>query len=121
MNTLADGGMYTNVIDLAKWDAALYTNRLLPQSALKQMWTPVKLNSGKTYHYGFGWELGDSDGQPAQYHTGSNQGFWISISRYVRDRLSIVVLTNLDETHSVTLDIAKPIAALYLANPKGGH
>jgi CubicO group peptidase (beta-lactamase class C family) len=116
LNTLADGGLYTNLVDLAKWDAALYGEKLLSRAALDQMWTPVLLNSGKTYPYGFGWELGDVNGHPVQFHTGSNQGFWISISRYVRDRLTIIVLTNLDETHSVTLGIAQPVAALYISD-----
>ena len=78
------------------------------------MWTPVRLNSGATYPYGFGWELGSANGRTLQYHTGSNQGFWISISRYVDDALTVIVLTNLDETHSVTLGMAEPVAAIYL-------
>jgi CubicO group peptidase (beta-lactamase class C family) len=114
LNTTADGGLYTNVIDLAKWDAALYTDRLLPRSALVQMWTPVRLNSGATYPYGLGWELGAVNGHPVDFHTGSNQGFWISISRYLEDRLTVIVLTNLDDVHSSTLGIAEPVAAMYV-------
>jgi CubicO group peptidase (beta-lactamase class C family) len=114
LNTTADGGLYTNVVDLAKWDAALYTDQLLPRAARAQMWTPVRLNSGKTYPYGFGWELGAVNGHPLIWHTGSNQGFWISISRYAQDHLTIIVLTNLDESHSSTLGIAEPVAALYV-------
>jgi len=114
LNTTADGGLYTNVIDLAKWDAALYTDQLLPRAARAQMWTPVRLNSGKTHPYGFGWELGAVNGHPLIWHTGSNQGFWISISRYAQDHLTIIVLTNLDESHSSTLGIAEPVAALYV-------
>jgi len=120
LNTLADGGLYTNVIDLAKWDAALYTEKLLPRAALREMWTPVRLNSGATHPYGFGWELGTDHGHAVQFHTGSNQGFAISISRYVDDRLTIVVLTNLDESHSLTLGIARPVAMLYLNSLPGG-
>src|SRR5262245_29152588 len=44
LNTTADGALYFNVVDLAKWDAALYTEKLLKKSSLDQMWTPVKLN-----------------------------------------------------------------------------
>ena len=47
LNTTADGGLYTNVLDLAKWDAALYTEKLLKRSSLEQMWTPVKLIPGR--------------------------------------------------------------------------
>src|SRR6476660_7860431 len=57
LNTTADGALYLTVYDLAKWDAALYTEKLLKRSSLDQMWTPVKLNDGKTYPYGFGWAL----------------------------------------------------------------
>jgi len=114
LNTTADGGMYTNLIDLAKWDAALYGEKLLPRSLLALLWTPVRLNSGETHPYGFGFELTAVNGHPLYYHTGSNQGFWISISRYVADRLTVIVLTNLDETHSSTLAIAQAVAALYV-------
>ena len=114
LNTTADGGLYTNLIDLAKWDAALYGVKLLPRSSLELLWTPVRLNSGEAHAYGFGWEITAVNGHPLYYHTGSNQGFWISISRYVADRLTVIVLTNLDETHSSTLDIAQAVAALYV-------
>ena len=114
LNTTADGGLYTNVIDLAKWDAALYTEKLLPRSALEQMWTPMRLNSGATSPYGFGWELDAVNGHPLFSHTGANQGFYISISRYIKDRLTIIVLTNLDSDHSSTLEIAEPVAAMYV-------
>ena len=60
LNTTADGALYLTVYDMAKWDAALYTERLLKRSSLEQMWTPVKLNDGKTFSYGFGWALGRS-------------------------------------------------------------
>jgi len=118
LNTTADGGLYTNVIDLAKWDAAQYTEKLLPRSALEQMWRPVRLNSGATYPYGFGWELDTVNGHPVVYHTGSNQGFLISISRYPEDRLTVIVLTNLDDPQSSTLGIAKPVAAMYVPELK---
>lgn len=113
LNTTADGGLYVNIIDLAKWDAALYTENPLPRAVLEQMWPPVRMNSGKSYPYGFGWELGEVDGHPMQFHTGSNQGFLISIARFARDRLTIVVLTNLDDSHSVARGIAEPMAKAY--------
>jgi CubicO group peptidase (beta-lactamase class C family) len=114
LNTTADGGLYVNVIDLAKWDAALDTEKLLPRSMLEEMWAPVRLNSGKTYPYGFGWELGAVNAHPLIYHTGSNQGFYIGIARYAQDRLTVIVLTNLDSSHSNPLEIAEKVAAAYI-------
>jgi D-alanyl-D-alanine carboxypeptidase len=95
MNTTADGSMYFNIVDLAKWDASLYTEKILKKSSLDQMWTPIQLKDGSTYPYGFGWFLGKTNGHRLIEHAGEWQGFSTNISRYVEDRLSVVVLTNL--------------------------
>ncbi len=42
------GALLSTVLDLAKWQAALESGKLLKQSTLDQMWTPVKLNNGST-------------------------------------------------------------------------
>ncbi len=114
LNTTADGALYTNVLDMSKWDAALYTEELLKRSSLDQMWTPVKLNTGKTYPYGFGWSIADVNGHRLLHHGGAWQGFTMHISRYVDDRLTVVVMTNLDEDHSNPEKIAQGVAALYV-------
>jgi CubicO group peptidase (beta-lactamase class C family) len=94
LNTTADGSLYLTVLDLAKWDAALYTEKLLKRASLDLMWTPVKLNDGKTEPYGFGWFLGSANGHRAIRHGGAWQGFTSDISRYVDDKLTVIVLTN---------------------------
>jgi CubicO group peptidase (beta-lactamase class C family) len=114
LNTTADGALYTSVLDMAKWDAALYTEKLLKRSSFEQMWTSVKLNSGKTYPYGFGWSIADVNGHRLFEHGGAWQGFTMHISRYVDDRLTVVVMTNLDEDHSHPGKIAHGVAALYI-------
>src|SRR5579862_8164798 len=73
LNTTADGALYTNVVDLGKWDAALYTEKLLKRGSFEQMWTPVKLKDGKTYPYGFGWFLGEANGHRLIEHDGAWQ------------------------------------------------
>jgi CubicO group peptidase (beta-lactamase class C family) len=114
LNTTADGALYTTVLDLAKWDAALYTTRLVKQTSLDAIWTPVKLNDGKTYPYGFGWDLAPKNGHRAVSHGGAWQGFTMSISRYVDDRLTVIVMTNLDEDNSRPEKIVEDVAAIYL-------
>jgi CubicO group peptidase (beta-lactamase class C family) len=114
LNTTADGALYTNVLDLAKWDAALYTTRLVRQTSLDAIWTPVKLNDGKTYPYGFGWDLAPKNGHRAVSHDGAWQGFTMSISRYVEDRLTVIVMTNLDENNARPEKIVEDVAAIYL-------
>ena len=94
LNTTADGALYLTVYDMAKWDAALYTEKLLKRASLNEMWTPVKLNDGKTHAYGFGWALGEVRGHRVVEHGGSWQGFKSHISRYLDDKLTVVVFAN---------------------------
>jgi len=118
---LADGGLLTNVYDLAKWDAALYTETILKRGSLEQMWTPIKLNSGRTFPYGFGWQLSNANGHHVIWHTGGDDGFFVSISRYVDDRLTIILMNNLGEFHSDTLKIADAIASIYIPATSGAN
>jgi CubicO group peptidase (beta-lactamase class C family) len=118
LNTTADGSLYFSILDLAKWDAALYTEKLLKRSSLEQMWTPVLLNDGQpnSGHYGFGWEITNSHGHRLIGHEGSWQGFETQISRYVDDKLTVVVLSNLGDAHPGK--IAEGVAEIYLST---GH
>jgi CubicO group peptidase (beta-lactamase class C family) len=121
LNTTADGSLYFSVLDLAKWDAALYGDKLLKSSSLKQMWTVAPLHDGKpnSGHYGYGWFIGDKKGHHVVEHEGQWQGFETQISRYVDDRLTVVVLTNLDDAKPE--QIADGIAAIYLAQNRRDH
>jgi CubicO group peptidase (beta-lactamase class C family) len=115
LNTTADGSLYLTVLDLAKWDAALYTEKLLKKASLDLMWTPVKLNSGtegKTEPYGFGWSLGDTNGHRTIQHGGAWQGFTSHIARYVDDKLTVIVLANRSGAAPDT--IGRGVAGLYV-------
>jgi CubicO group peptidase (beta-lactamase class C family) len=113
LNTTADGSLYFSILDLAKWDAALYTEKLVKQSTLEQMWTPALLKNGQpnSGSYGFGWEIGKVNGHRIVEHGGSWQGFNTYIARYVDDKLTVVVLTNLDGCKPG--EIAHGVAGLY--------
>lgn len=110
LNTTADGALYFTVYDMAKWDAALYTEKLLKKSSLEQMWTPVKLNDGKTFPYGFGWGLGEVRGHHIIEHGGAWQGFKAQISRYVDDKLTIILFAN--QTRANPAKLTHDIAAI---------
>ena len=101
-NTTADGSLYLTVLDLAKWDAALYGDRVLPQARLAQMWTPIRHNDGTTSPYGFGWALGSVNGHRIIEHGGAWQGFKTYIARYVGDGLTVIVMMNLGEANPGT-------------------
>ncbi len=95
-NSTADGTLYFNVLDLAKWDEALYGTNLLRQSSLDRIWTVFPLNDSKPNpaHYGFGWDISVVNGHKLIEHGGAWQGFTCHISRFVDDGLTVVVLTN---------------------------
>jgi len=114
INTTADGSLYFSILDLAKWDAALYAERLLKRSSLQLMWTPALLKDGKPNKagYGFGWFIENRHGHRVISHDGAWQGFKTSIARYLDDRLTVAVLTNLAEAEPGT--IAKHVANIYL-------
>jgi CubicO group peptidase (beta-lactamase class C family) len=114
VNTTADGSLYFSILDMAKWDAALYTDKLLKSSDLKQMWKVAALRDGKpnSGHYGFGWFIEFRNGHRVVEHEGQWQGFETQISRYVDDRLTVVVLTNLGSAEPRR--IADAVAAIYL-------
>jgi len=96
-NSTADGTLYFNVLDLAKWDATLYGAQLLKQSSLDRIWTIYPLNNGKPNPagYGFGWSIGKQQEHKRIEHGGAWQGFTCDIARYPDDSLTVVVLTNL--------------------------
>jgi CubicO group peptidase (beta-lactamase class C family) len=94
LNRTADGSLYLTVLDLAKWDKALYGEKILKKESLRQMWTPAKLNNGKAVNYGFGWEFEELNKHPVIFHGGSWQGFSGEIDRFVNDNLTIIYLTN---------------------------
>lgn len=115
MNTTADGSLYFTTLDLAKWDAALYTEKLLKRSSFDQMWTVAKLKNGQPNkgHYGFGWFIDEREGHRCVHHDGSWQGFETAIDRYVDDQLTVIALANLAGAQPGK--ITQHVAEMYLA------
>ena len=83
------GAFLSTVLDLAKWDAVLNTDRILTESTRRQMWTPVTLNDGSSGPYGFG--CADFVGQgsqaraPLRRHAGVSDGL-LTIPKQSIDR-----------------------------------
>jgi len=109
--TLGDGGVYSNLADLAKWDDALKTQALLSAEDMKPALMPAvvtggaqptwpampgedNLAPGKPVAYGFGWFLDPWRGHKRMWHFGSTSGFRTAIHRFTSDRLTVIVLCN---------------------------
>jgi CubicO group peptidase (beta-lactamase class C family) len=112
LNRTADASWYMSVLDLAKWDAALYGEKILKRETVARMWTPVKLEDGKTEPYGFGWYVMDAKGHRLIEHEGAWQGFNANIARYVDDKLTVIVLANLKSARAPM--ISHGVAGIYL-------
>jgi len=112
---LGDGGVYSSIDDLAKWDAALYDNRLLRAESLRSAFAPATKTDDSQVQYGFGWRItGES-----LWHSGETMGFRNVIVRFPTHRFTVVVLTNRDDPEPYFLALA--IAKLYLPSADDVH
>ena len=106
--TRGDGGIYSSVEDLAKWDAALYDDRLLSDASRKLAFSPHVKVTGEPYEasYGYGWRItGDT-----LWHSGESIGFRNVIVRWPKQRLTVILLSNRNEPepYRTALEIARP-------------
>ncbi|MDG2527028.1 serine hydrolase [Stenotrophomonas sp. HITSZ_GD] len=106
---LGDGGIYSSLDDLARWDAALYDERLLKASSLQQAFHPATATPEPDVpFYGFGWRINGE----TLWHSGESIGFRNVIVRYPARHFTVIVLTNRDEPAPYPL--ALKIAHRYL-------
>jgi CubicO group peptidase (beta-lactamase class C family) len=94
--TLGDGGIYTNVDDMTRWDQALDggNTALVEAATLELATTPPQLPAGADTQYGFGWFVDRYRGEKRWRHTGETSGFRNAIQRFPGRRLTVIVLTN---------------------------
>jgi CubicO group peptidase (beta-lactamase class C family) len=92
---LGDGGIYSSIDDLAKWDAALYDDRLLSSKSRKLAFTPVTATDDPTVRYAMGWRVTEEEvGGTTLWHSGETIGFRNVIIRYPQERMTVILLTN---------------------------
>ena len=106
--TRGDGGIYSSIDDLAKWDAALYDDRLLSDASRKLAFSPHAKVVGEPYEasYGYGWRItGDT-----LWHSGESIGFRNVIVRWPKQHLTVILLSNRNdpEPYRTVLAIAEP-------------
>ncbi len=94
------GGFLSTTTDMIKWDKVVTEMKIiLKKENWEQLWKPFIPTSAKAEsksYYGFGWAIDETEGHKSISHGGSNIGFKTYYSRFVNDRLSIIILTNLD-------------------------
>lgn len=105
---LGDGGIYSSIDDLAKWDAALYDERLLSDESRKLAFTPVTPTDDPSVEYGMGWRITAE----TLWHSGETMGFRNVIVRYPQRHMSVIVLTNRNDPEPYKTALA--IAGVFL-------
>jgi len=94
-SVLGDGGIYTSVSDIFKWDQALYGTKLVSAECLKLAFEPGSLSTDfPDSHYGFGWYIGNYRGLKEIWHYGETRGFTTRIARFPEKKFTLVILTN---------------------------
>jgi CubicO group peptidase (beta-lactamase class C family) len=117
---LGDGGIYSSLDDLGRWDRGLTQHQLLSAAETEPALTPVEVSDksvrgpdDKTAEYGFGWFLDSYKGHQRMWHYGETVGFRTAIERFPDDRLTVIVLCNRSDI--VAEDVALQVADLYFS------
>ena len=115
INEFSNAGLVSTVLDMAKFDRALDGEKLLKKATLEQMWTNAKLNNGeRVTSYGLGFGLTPFRGRKRVGHSGGGGlGFASSFTRFIDEKVTVIVLTNADQEGFVINDIANELASFY--------
>ncbi len=121
--TLGDGGIYSSLRDLARWDDGLRRGRLLSLDEMRPALEPVSAPAappvepdGTPAAYGFGWFLNPWKGRPRMWHYGETRGFRTAIQRFPEEAVTIVVLANRADVDAA--ELALKAAEIYLTGAK---
>lgn len=112
--TRGDGGIYTSIDDMAKWDTALNDDRLLNAASRKLAFRPHEPLDDPDVGYGFGWRIsGDT-----VWHSGETEGFRNVIIRWPKQHVTVVILSNRNDPqpYPTALTIGK-LFLLHGVNP----
>jgi CubicO group peptidase (beta-lactamase class C family) len=106
----AGGGIYTTVLDLLKFDQALYGEDLLSEQNKTTMFTPLEASP----NYAYGWIVVEFGGTTVIYHSGSSGGFNSEFRRYPEKGYTVIVLSNY---HGAASELANKIDCMLLGLP----
>jgi CubicO group peptidase (beta-lactamase class C family) len=108
----AGGSLVSTVDDLHRWYQALEAGKVISKKSLEQMYTPAKLNNGKTQNYAYGWLLGTLFGEKTIEHDGGINGFYSDALRVPEKKVFVTVLTNCPWRQPAASYVSEWIAAV---------
>lgn len=93
-DVVGDGGVYSTVEDLAKWDANFHTGKVGGKSGIALLQAPGHLNDGQAIPYGFALSIGQLHGLRTIAHYGAYGGYRSTLLRFPDNDLSVITLCN---------------------------
>lgn len=113
----AAGSLVSTVDDLARWDAAVSSGKLLQAGSWQRAFTPYTLSTGSSTGYGYGWETGTLRGAQMIGHGGGIPGFNSFALRLPAEKLYVAVLSNVDSGMAPASEAAYKAAAIAIGKP----
>jgi CubicO group peptidase (beta-lactamase class C family) len=98
-----ESGVYSTVTDLLRFDQALYSERLVSQALLTESFVPARVRDGSTT-YGIGWNVVSDASGTRVWHQGNTAGFRAFMERRLRDRITVIMLTNGGDTNRMAIN-----------------
>ena len=116
----AAGALYSTVEDMARFQEALSSGKLLRLETITQAFTPNRLTDGTETKYGFGWMIADYRGVREICHGGDTDGHSAVFAMYPNQHLTVIVLSNVcmrpPGPLPSSLNLGRSIAAIYLGD-----
>lgn len=94
LEMIGDGGIFTTITDIKKWDDAFYSSTVLSNAFWKMMTAQGVLNNGEVIAYASGLMISEYNGLKTIRHGGAFVGFRAELLRFPEQRLSIAIFTN---------------------------
>ncbi len=113
------GAFFSNLKDLIKLSLALENGGLVRKETFAQMTTAFKLNDGQNAPYGLGFQVSTFRGKKRTGHGGSLSGFKSDLAIFPEDKLTVIVLANLDS--AVPATVANLVADVYIDFPEAAR
>ena len=113
----AAGALYSSVDDLALWDAAVYSDKLLKHESWERLFTPYRLANGRTSVYAYGWAIGQFQGRVAESHGGGLPGSRAWVLRLPQDHVYVAILSNDSTAETQPETVANRLAAIAIGKP----
>jgi CubicO group peptidase (beta-lactamase class C family) len=100
------GGWLSSAEDMARFEVAILSDKLVKRATRDLMWTPLKPSDGSKDDYGLGWSKREASGIVAFGHTGGQQGTSTAFLIAPDQRAGVVVLTNMEGAEANELAVS---------------